>query len=778
MPKPPPEEPLRVTVEKLAERAGVNMSPTSPCVVPTAIEGALSDCGVSAIRRYYVSDRRDGKLVYILQTPHTHHGSTRRERAAAGEEWWLGFLLTVAALRAASSAAVAEDEDDFEAQETLACFSLHEGWSDDALLRAAQCVLERKFEKKQDAATVAAECARLGSCLSAEFAQRATTDALCTSVSGTVATNAALTSSSAAATDDAEADATAMMLEDCTLRLAALGTTKIADKVKLLATRAAIHLEGKNFADCIDDCSAALNVAEGVNEVTLPRCWSALVLRLRSNAHEQLQDYDSSHADSSAAFHLSRSDPRSESAEVDYRLFVAETSVRWPTLAAAAQPARPLPTRRPRIPKRQPVGLAKLALSESDLSKFSRRNRGSNGSAAELRPEGPPSHCARTGVSAEWLLEWTEANDLAGASEWYTNSQEGQKVLAYVMDKANTNGKAALRATSKVLAEQGLVRPFATLCNRVAAWTAAKNKDGSAGDLGADFPNGPRVESVVQDIIVPATRLTTTQTSTSFAEAYLQEGSSGVGKATHLAIHARRGTWWGLVHACIVHTLGWVHGNEARSMTVAQLKKALKQRAEAAAENSLPLYWFDFLCMPQHDEPTAPTPATDESSGASGIVAWREVLSEVNCCVLVVGEAEDVMGPAPGALVAPTPLVLQRGWCCTELLLASAARAEVSLTLSFAALHALAERLGLRFGTSSAQVTNSIQSCWADWVPTVSLGDTRCTVDADTKALRRAVKTAGGGLNIADRKLRKLLTEGGTHAALGLLDYFKIHGGL
>jgi hypothetical protein len=63
-------------------------------------------------------------------------------------------------------------------------------------------------------------------------------------------------------------------------------------------------------------------------------------------------------------------------------------------------------------------------------------------------------------------------------------------------------------------------------------------------------------------------------------------------------------------------------------------------------------------------------------------------------------------------------------------------------------------------------------------MPAVVLGDSRCSVDEDTAALRAAVKSAGGGLNIADRKLRKLLTEGGTPAALGLLDYFTIHGGL
>ena len=44
MPKPQPEEPLRVTVAKLAERAGVDISPTPPCMVPAAIERALGDC--------------------------------------------------------------------------------------------------------------------------------------------------------------------------------------------------------------------------------------------------------------------------------------------------------------------------------------------------------------------------------------------------------------------------------------------------------------------------------------------------------------------------------------------------------------------------------------------------------------------------------------------------------------------------------------------------------------------------------------------------------------
>lgn len=773
MPKPPPEEPLRVTLATLAERAGVHISPTVLSVVPAAIEGALRDCGVSAIRRYYISQYRDGKPVYVLQTPQPPRGSTRRERAACGEEWWIGFLLLREALRAASAAAIAEDEDDFEAQQTLASFNLHEGWSNEAFCRAAQSVLETK----PNVAMVAEECARLGSCLSAEFMQRATTDVLRTSLRGGVRTRSDLSLSLSTATADGDTKAeSAALLDDCTHRLAALGENKIADSVKLLATRAAIHLESKNYLACIDDCSSALRVAQGVNEVTLPRCWSALVLRLRSNAHERLQDYDASHADASAAFQLSRSDPHSESAEVDYRLFVTETSVRWPTLAAAAQPTRPLPTRRPRTPQAQAVGLAKLSFSESDVPKPSRRSHTAKRSVAELRLEGPPSQCVRTGVSAEWLLEWSEANALAGGAEWYLRSRDGQYVVNHVCDKLNTNSKTAARATSKVLAEQGLIRPIATLCKRVATWTAAKNKNGSAGDLGADLPRGPRVADVIKGIVVPATRLTNTHTS--FAEVYMQEGG-GVGRATHLVIHARRGTWWGLVHACIVHTLGWTTGNEARSLTTAQLKKALRQHADKrSGADSMPLYWFDFFCMPQHGDPTAPSLSAGENSAASGLAAWREILSEVKRCVLVIGEAEDVMGPAQGALTAPTPLALQRGWCCTELLLASAARAEINLALSFAALHALSERLELRFGTPCATVTNSIQSCWAEWQPTIVLGDTRCTVDADTKALQRAVKTAGGGLNIADRKLRKLLADGGTTAALGLLDHFKIHGAI
>ena len=445
MPKPPPEEPLRVTLATLAERAGVHISPTVLSVVPAAIEGALRDCGVSAIRRYYISDRRDGKPVYVLQTPQAPRGSTRRERAACGEEWWIGFLLLREALRAASAAAIAEDEDDFEAQQTLASFNIHEGWSNEAFCRAAQSVLERKIGTKPNVAMVAEECARLGSCLSAEFAQRATTDVLRTSLRGGVRTRSDLPLSLSAAIADGDTNAeSAALLDECTHRLAALGENKIADSVKLLATRAAIQLERKSYLACIDDCSSALRVAEGVNEVTLPRCWSALVLRLRSNAHERLQDYDASHADASAAFQLSRSDPHSESAEVDYRLFVAETSVRWPTLAAAAQPTRPLPTRRPRTPKAQPVGLAKLSFSESDLPKPSRRSHITKGSVAELRLEGPPSQCMRTGVSAEWLLEWSEANALAGGSDWYTNSRDGQRCIAYVPSPHNISAYLSL----------------------------------------------------------------------------------------------------------------------------------------------------------------------------------------------------------------------------------------------------------------------------------------------------------------------------------------------
>ena len=214
-------------------------------------------------------------------------------------------------------------------------------------------------------------------------------------------------------------------------------------------------------------------------------------------------------------------------------------------------------------------------------------------------------------------------------------------------------------------------------------------------------------------------------------------------------------------------------------MTAANLRRALHKRAEAASAPNgepLPLYWLDFLSMPQHTDHKAPSPT--ESGASSGIVAWQEVLSEVKRCVLVVGEALDVTGPAPGALTAPAPLSMQRSWCCTELLLAAAIRAEVKLALSFGALHTLSERLNFRFGTPRPKVTAGLQECWADWMPAVLLGESRCSVDRDTKALRAAVKNAGGGLNIADRKLKKLLTDGGTPAALGLLDYFTINGGL
>jgi hypothetical protein len=786
IPKPPEDEPLRVTVARLAEKAGIPITPTAPSVVPAAIDAALADCGVSALKRFYLSARQDGNPVYVLQTASLPRGATRPERAAAGEEWWLGFLLVVAAIRAAAAAAVAQDEDDFEAQDTLARFNLHEGWSDDAFFRATQRALEREFPTKPDGAMVAEESARLAACLTAEFTQRTVTDALRSSVSGsTISRHSATSSLSAVGTDDDAEVQRVALLEDCTQRLAALGGSKDADKVKILATRAACHLDGKEYEACIDDCSSALAVAEGVSEVVLPRCWSATVLRLRGNAYERLQDYDASHADSTAAFHLSRSDPRSESAEVDYWLFQTETSVRWPTLAAAAQPARPLPTRRPRVPQPQPTGLAKLSLSESDLPKPSKQRGGRNsrasGSGVDLRADGPPSHCSRLGVSAEWLLAWSEANGLTGEAEWYTDCNEGRKVMAYAMEKV-TGGcstKTARRAMTSVLAEEGLVRPVATLCNRVTAWTGAKNKSGAAGDLNAPLPAGPSVADVVKKIVVPATRLAPAPAA--FAAGFYEgsEGGGGVGLATHLVVHARAGGWWGLVQACIVHTLGWIEGNEARSMTAPHLRKALRKRAEAAATpggDALPLYWLDFFAMPQHSDPQTPSPT--ESGAASGLQAWQEVLSEVKRCVLVVGEGVDMSGPAPGALTAPAPRSLQRSWCCTELLLAAAARADIDLALSFGALHALSERLNFRFGTPRPKVVSGIQSCWADWMPAVVLGDSRCSVDEDTAALRAAVKSAGGGLNIADRKLRKLLTEGGTPAALGLLDYFTIHGGL
>ena len=780
--KPPEDEPLRTTVANLAEKAGVDVSPTVSSVVPAAIDAAVADCGVSSVRQFYASGLRDGKTVYVLQTPQQQHGATRCERAAAGQEWWLGFLLVVSAIRASCAAAVAADEDDFEAQESETRFNLHEAYSEEALLRSIQSVLESQLETKPDMAMVTPECTKLAECLRCESAQRMQVDALRGSVSSVQRVGVTSRFSMVGAEEqDGDKAEYAAQLEDCTRRLVRLSAQKEhhPDHVKLLATRAALHVEKKQYKACIDDCSAALAVAEGMSEIILPKCWSATVLRLRGNAYEQLQNYDASHADANAAFHLARSDPKSESAEVDYWLFNTETKLRWPALAAAAQPSRPLPTKAPRVKTPPPSGLSRMSLSESDLLKPSRRSLSS--SASELKVDGPQSHCVRTGVSAEWLLAWGEANGLTGGAEWYTHCREGQNLLAHVVENANTNSKTALRATASVLEEQGLVRPFATLCNRVASWTGAKNKNGSAGDLGADTPSSSRVADVIKNIVVPATRLTVTPAPVTFAEAYMQEGAGGVGQATHLVIHARRGTWWSLVQACIVHTLGWVHGNEARSMTAVQLKKALQQHAQAADKSGgepQPLYWLDFFSMPQHSDVKAPSAAAGETGAGSGLAAWREVLSEVKRCVLVVGEAEDVMGPAAGALTAPAPLTLRRSWCCTELLLASASRAEIDLALSFSALHALSERLNFRYGTSSAKVTNGIQSCWADWMPMIVLSESRCTVPDDTKALRSAVKSGGGGLNIADRKLRKLLTEGGTLAALGLLDYFKIHGGL
>ena len=210
-----------------------------------------------------------------------------------------------------------------------------------------------------------------------------------------------------------------------------------------------------------------------------------------------------------------------------------------------------------------------------------------------------------------------------------------------------------------------------------------------------------------------------------------------------------------------MHTLGWHHGNEARTLTAPQLRKALRDHAAAHGDAGPPRYWLDFMSMPQ----------TGAATAARGLAAWRGLLAEVPRCVLVIGEPTDTAAPPWDYRLRVAPLSLQRSWCCTELLVAAALRAEITFSLSFGALQALAERLGVRHDTPRPKVTAGISGVWEGWLPQVTLDAARCSEAADRSALRRAVRGAGG-LNIADRKLRKLIVEAGVPAALGLLEYF------
>ena len=81
-------------------------------------------------------------------------------------------------------------------------------------------------------------------------------------------------------------------------------------------------------------------------------------------------------------------------------------------------------------------------------------------------------------MTAEWLLEWSTKMKLPGAAEWYTDSGEGSRVAAHVMERVTggTSSRTAKRGIAGVLSEQGLVRPVATLCDRAVRWTNAKNK--------------------------------------------------------------------------------------------------------------------------------------------------------------------------------------------------------------------------------------------------------------------------------------------------------------
>ena len=558
LPKPPEGQPLRITVEELTTAAGTEPGPTPPCVVPAAIDSASADCGASAVRRLYLKGRRNGKPVYVLQTPPAPSARTsRREREASGEEWWIGFLLAAAALRASAAAAVAANEDDPAAAEVHARYNLHEQDSEDALLRCVAAALESAG--KLDKEWLATETTKLSCFLRGEFRQRAVTDQLSAALRGRGGGGGA-GSSQHSALLDAEEDEIAAQLADCNRRLA--GTVRPADRVKLLATRAACHKEKGDLETCIADCTAALEAAEGIEEVKLPKTWRVVVLRLRCNAYEQLGDYDTSHADAAAAFNLSRSigGPKSAAAEVEQRLFKVESRLRWPALAAAAQLSRPLG---PKAPKRRPPKPSKLdALhpkrTTSRLSAASRPSLGGHGAFT----------CGRVGVTAEWLLEWSTKMELAGSAEWYTESGEGSRVAAHVMEKVTGGGssRTAKRGIAGVLNEQGLVRPVATLCDRAVRWTNAKNKSGSAGDLNAEMPASFTVGDVIREHVVPATRLLG-ETAT-FADAFFAEGAGGSGPATHLLIHARDGKWWGLVEVrlacCFFSTAAFARSDDSR----------------------------------------------------------------------------------------------------------------------------------------------------------------------------------------------------------------------
>jgi hypothetical protein len=576
---------------------------------------------------------------------------------------------------------------------------------------------------------------------------------------------------------------------------------RLRNRVKLMATRAAWRLEltlhsgqqeqqrrrsrgweagrrrqQQQLRECVADCSAALeHAALAERTASLDRAWGTLCLQLRARAHERLQRYELSTQDAAAAFARQPDDPTTPAATLESWLFETESQLRWPQLAEAARP--------PRVrasvmePRKQPrrSRMEFLVASQKQLSHVPGR-----AAAAAAASPLPPSQMV--GVSAEWLLEWSEANGLCGASDWFLDSGRGRRVAAAVPARVKGGCSAAVarRATALALAEGGLHQPLSTaMVEHVAAFTNRSQKTGAV-DLSrpASAPSSS-VAGVISDVVAASTKLL--PDNTSFAAAFLQSSAEeaaahvgvGVGAATHVVVYARGGMWWSLVQALLVHTLGWLPGTRARSESSAELRRQLrKHRAESESTNQpVPLYWLDFLSLPQHT-------ASAAMKAADGLGVWERACCTCGRAVAVVGEASDVASSSSCSPPPPPPLLLSRRWCWAELLLAAAQRAQIEVALSFASLQALAERLG-RLGPATPRpaVSAELAEVWAGWYdqPSLSFAATRCKVGADASALQALVQ-ASPGLNVAERKLRALLRAACEPLTEGLLAHFTQEG--
>ena len=110
------------------------------------------------------------------------------------------------------------------------------------------------------------------------------------------------------------------------------------------------------------------------------------------------------------------------------------------------------------------------------------------------------------------------------------------------------------------------------------------------------------------------------------------------------------------------------------------------------------------------------------------------------------------------------------------MLLANASlRVKVTATLSFAALHSLAQRLSFVPTTPRPVVASELTAVWLDMTSAVSLKTTTTKITADRGSLMEAVKEKLG-LNIADRKLVTMARGTLEPVTKGLLDHFIIHG--